>query len=391
MRNRFDYYNKLNDRVRQPIFTICMLGRKIYVVTKAELISRADRKHKSISYAPIVSEFCSITCGTSNEATKILNHNLLGEHGNWGLCEEMVSGIRAALKPGKDLDNISLAMAQEVSCLLDAIKPDPGQGYSTIQLSAWVKQIVTVATTNSVYGPHNPYKSQEIKDAFWEFEGGLMLMLAAPFPSYTARKHILARDKVTKALEKYFAERHFDHGSKVAKARFDTSVRNKVALPDIGRFEIGGTVAILTNTYPAVYWTLLLVYVAPGLLADLRAEIDAALIIDPLKNNITIDITVMKSRCPLLLSTLKESLRYRGMGVAVREVVEDTELGGYLLKKGAMLQVPIQVVHSDQACWGEDAKSFNPRRFLKDDTVNGCCRLHSTATRPHKSHRPILS
>jgi hypothetical protein len=193
-----------------------------------------------------------------------------------------------------------------------------------------------------------------------------MLMLVAPFPSYTAKQYILARDKVTKALEIYFAECHFEQGSGLAEARFDYSVRKKVAVADIGRFEIGGTIAILVNTFPSVYWMLLMVHIVPGLLTDLRAEMDAALLVDSAEKKVTIDITAVKNQCPLLLSALKESLRFRGMGTAVREVVEDTDLDGYLLKKGALLQVPIQVAHSDQAFWGADAESFNPRRFLKD-------------------------
>jgi len=69
---------------------------------------------------------------------------------------------------------------------------------------------------------------------------------------------------------------------------------------------------------------LLLVHAVPGLLEDLLAEVDLALIIDRETNKATIDITTVKNNCPLLLSTFKESLRYRGMGTAVRIVVLDT-------------------------------------------------------------------
>ena len=126
MRNSFNYYGKLSDQLHLPIFTICTPGRKIYVVTKPELISRIDRHYKSISFALIISEFSSVTCGTSKEANEILNLNLLSEHGNWGLCEDMVSGMREALKPGKLLDDMNRIMAREVCDALDAIKPKLG-------------------------------------------------------------------------------------------------------------------------------------------------------------------------------------------------------------------------------------------------------------------------
>lgn len=364
--NRFNYFDKLSDRLQLPIFTICMPGRRIYVVTKPELISRVDKLHKAISFAPIISEFSSVTCGTSQEATDILNQNLFGEHGNWGLVEDMVVGMRETLKPGTMLDDMNRVMAQEVSELLEAVKPGPNQQYRPIQLADCVAEIVTTATTNSVYGPMNPYKDPEVRKAFFAFEKGIMLMLVAPFPAFTAKKYLDEREKVAKALGVYFSERHFEHGSGLAKARFDYSVKNNVACADIGRFEIGGTIAILLNTLPSVYWMLLIVHTVPGLLADIRAEVDAASMIDRVAKTATLDITVVKNQCPLLLSTLKESLRTHGMGTAVRTVTMDTDVDGYLLKKGGLVQIPIQVAHKDRTFWGANADSFDPRRFLKE-------------------------
>ncbi|EHK21869.1 uncharacterized protein TRIVIDRAFT_230790 [Trichoderma virens Gv29-8] len=366
MRNSFGYYEKLNKKLKLPIFTICMPGRKIYVVTKPELISKIDKQNKAFSFAPIISEFSSVTCGTSKEATEILNQNLLGEHGNWGLCEDMVVGMRESLKPGENLDIMNRTMATEVCRLLEDTKPEAGKEFRVIKLSSWVAEVVTMATTNSVYGPMNPYKRQDIKDAFWEFEKGIMKMLVSPFPEITAKDSIQARDKVTKVLGDYFANGYHEKGSGLAKARFDYSVKNNVPLADIGRFEIGGTIAILVNTLPSCYWMLLLVHAVPGLLEDIRKEVDAALVIDKENNKVTIDITTVKNNCPLLLSTFKESLRYRAMGTAVRVVVQDTDLGGYLLKKGSMVQIPLPSIHSNQDHWGQSATDFDPRRFVRD-------------------------
>lgn len=43
--------------------------------------------------------------------------------------------------------------------------------------------------------------------------------------------------------------------------------------------------------------------------------------------------------------------------------MEDTQLGGFLLKKGAMLQMPSRVTHTDESLWG--STEYNPRRFLE--------------------------
>jgi cytochrome P450 len=58
------------------------------------------------------------------------------------------------------------------------------------------------------------------------------------------------------------------------------------------------------------------------------------------------------------------------MGTSVREVMEDTYLDQWLLKKGAMLQMPSRVIHQDPALWGDDVEEFNPRRFLAENKQN---------------------
>lgn len=84
----------------------------------------------------------------------------------------------------------------------------------------------------------------------------------------------------------------------------------------------------------------------------------------------TIDITTLKEACPLLLSSYQEVLRYCSMGTSVREVMEDTYLDQWLLKKGAMLQMPSRVIHQDASLWGSNVADFNPRRFLPEEKKN---------------------
>jgi cytochrome P450 len=83
-----------------------------------------------------------------------------------------------------------------------------------------------------------------------------------------------------------------------------------------------------------------------------------------------LNITTLKEACPLLLSAYQEVLRYCSMGTSVREVMEDTYLGSFLLKKGAMVQMPSRVIHQDASLWGTNVKEFNPRRFLREEKKN---------------------
>ncbi|KAL3828739.1 hypothetical protein ACJIZ3_017541 [Penstemon smallii] len=46
-----------------------------------------------------------------------------------------------------------------------------------------------------------------------------------------------------------------------------------------------------------------------------------------------------------------------------RVVEENTELGGYHIPKGILLQLPVALLHRNTEIWGEDALEFKPERF----------------------------
>jgi cytochrome P450 len=162
------------------------------------------------------------------------------------------------------------------------------------------------------------------------------------------------------------------------KNRYGLNAGKGLSVEDNARFEIGGGIAMLVNTAPPVFWMLVLVYSNPELLDDIRKEV-ASIMTTSLgdSGNVVrnLDISSVKSSCPLLASTYQEILRFRSMGASVRLVMEDTLLDGrWLLKKDNLIQMPSRVIHADGAIWGTDVADFNPRRFLKEEkpkTPNG--------------------
>lgn len=62
----------------------------------------------------------------------------------------------------------------------------------------------------------------------------------------------------------------------------------------------------------------------------------------------TIDIAHVKSSCPLLLSTFKETMRLHSTSTATRIAMEDYQLGNnYLFKKGSTIMMPSKVQHTN--------------------------------------------
>jgi cytochrome P450 len=366
-RSKFNYYVELSEQTGVPIFTMALPGQKMYVVTNPQLIQRIQKQHKILAFPPIEAKFASTICGASKEAQDILAKNVNGDDGEHGLSMESYAAMRDALKPGPQLDDMNRHMIQEIAEALDILQPAAGET-KKIGMYAWLRDAITTATTRSVYGPMNPYDDKAIADAFWEFESGLMSVLVSFLPSITARKPIAARTKVAKAFEAYYRAGGVEKGSALAKLRYQAEINNGIPIEDIARYEVGGSIAIMVNTAPAAFWTLYLLFSHPGLVDEIRNEIDACVETDG--NTKIVDITTLKSSCPLLLSAYQEVLRHRSMGTSVREVMEDTYLDQWLLKKGAMLQMPSRVIHQDPALWGDDVEEFNPRRFLAENKQN---------------------
>ena len=201
------------------------------------------------------------------------------------------------------------------------------------------------------------------------FNSDLTPILVGVLPSITARKGIAGRAIVAKAFEQYFKDEGHKTGSILAKNRYEVAAKNGVALGDVAKYEVGGAVAILVNTAPAIFWTLFFIYSTPDLLDDIRREIDSVMVTNGDGHGLirSVDVTSLKQHCPLLASTFQETLRYCSIGTSVRQVMEGTELDGqWLMKKDSMVQMPSRIVHKDSSLWGTDVNDFNPRRFMKD-------------------------
>ncbi|CAJ2509173.1 Uu.00g141990.m01.CDS01 [Anthostomella pinea] len=257
----------------------------------------------------------------SLEAQDILAKNVNDDEGDFGLSMESYTAMRDALKPGPQLDDMNRVMINEIAMSLDLLQPAKGES-RRVGMYAWLRDAITRATTRSVYSPVNPYEDKAIADAFC-----LMSILVRFLPSLTARKPVAARSKVAKAFEAYYRAGGVEKASALAQNRYQAEIHNNVPLEDIARYEVGGSIAILVNTAPSAFWTLLLLNSHPGLRDDIRKEVDACTT-TAIENGSTVkalDITTLKESCPLLLS-YQEVLRHRSMGTSVREVMEDTYL-----------------------------------------------------------------
>ena len=88
---------------------------------------------------------------------------------------------------------------------------------------------------------------------------------------------------------------------------------------------------------------------------------------------VTLDVGILRTSCPLILSVFQEVLRVRSYNASVRAVLKDTMLSDrYLLKKDAVIHMPSHVIHNDTTVWGPNASDFQADRFMsKSDATSG--------------------
>lgn len=200
-----------------------------------------------------------------------------------------------------------------------------------------------------------------------EFEPKVLIFAMVPFPRLFAPKAFKARRHLTDAFTRYLKARNHEQGSALAQSRYQHNIRYGLSPEDAAAIEVGGLFAVLGNTGPACFWLIYHLFSDCAVLEECRAELEALVNVGTAKQDCsTIDITSVKNKCPVLLSTVQETLRYRSITVFARMVLENEKLldGQIHLQKGSMLMVPLTVLHSDPEAWGPTASVFDHRRFL---------------------------
>jgi cytochrome P450 len=205
-----------------------------------------------------------------------------------------------------------------------------------------------------------------------------MILIIQLLPTIFARESVSARETMKKAFLQYFQKLGHQEGSDLIKARFDHSIEYNIPLEDIARYECGGAVGILTNTSPSSFWMVYHLYSNEVVLNDCRQELtkvisDSSVITEngETKTVRTLDMTSVKTACPILLSTFQEVLRTHSVGISARLVMEDHLLDGkYLLKKGGTVMIPGPVQHTSSVTFGSNVDAFNHRRFLPGERTH---------------------
>ncbi|KAI0186914.1 cytochrome P450 [Astrocystis sublimbata] len=316
-----------------PMYTLRLPFVRLYVVNSPRLVQIVQKQVRTISFAPILVRMASTAMGVSQDAAKIISENHLSDD---GFVHGVTAAIRPSLSPGPKLNALNRSAVQIIAASLDKVARHPTA--VNPNLVEWVYRQVMIATMEGVYGPLHPFRDPDIQKAFL----GFVKLMINILPALTARKSVQARNAMRSAFRRYFD---------------DSAYEDLEASP-------------LIKAKQATFWLIYHLYSDTELLAACRAELAEA--IQDRGDTRLVDMACVRNKCPLLFSTFREVLRFYGIGISTRVVLEDTVLdNNFLVKKRGLIFIPGAGHHRLQSAWGEDADKFLARRSLKDNTKTG--------------------
>ncbi|KAI9158140.1 Cytochrome P450 monooxygenase nodJ [Paramyrothecium foliicola] len=369
------FYIRMRDKYNLPIYTLRMPGSPIYVANSLALCQRIDRHILTVAFSPIQIRACDKAMGVSKAGMrKIANDRRLEEDGYFRSFPR-VSAVAAS--PGPALDALNRTAIITFAASFDQLAK---KGSSNVDLYKWISREIFAATTEAMYGSGNPFRRPEnVKAWFNDYEPSIMALLMDVFPGIFARKGLKARDRLAEELNQYLEQNKDEEGSLFVQVRRKHNTAFGLDTKDSAHIEVGQVAAGIVNTAPTAFWLTWKVFSDPVVLADCRRE--AEQLVHRQDNLCTIDLSQVRSACPILVSTWQEVLRFYGISISARVIQEDTLVDNeFLLKKGGVLLIPNAAIHSDKSIWGPSADVFNHKRFLKSQ-VDGVARHPAAAFR----------
>ncbi|KAF2837293.1 cytochrome P450 [Patellaria atrata CBS 101060] len=362
------YFQIVNPQ-NYPIYTLPTLTSRTYITTSPTLASLVQRTHPNLSFYSIILPITQRLCALDEPTMRIVLANANGKPGPEALMPEMHEMITSTLGPGDALRELTGSQVAEMGRLFAPVAE--GEEKEVLSLYGFVTDVFTKANAWALYGPQNVFRRDPglIRD-FWTYEGGIVGLLADVVPWVTARKAWLARERLMKAFETYVAEKGYEEASTLIQRRVEMNRRHGFSVKMAGHAELIMLFGVLGNAVPTSFWVVTNIFSRPELLAELRAELEK--VVREEEGVRVVSVTALRERCPLLISTMRETMRVIAILASVKYVLEDTLIADkYLLKANSVVQIASGVTHIDENIWGADAKTFNPRRFMAPKPVNG--------------------
>ncbi|KAF2114938.1 cytochrome P450 [Lophiotrema nucula] len=282
------------------------------------------------------------------------------------------------LYPGKRLHELLHPALAYINRRLDVLEANTlsnpaHEGGITLSLYSMISETFTELGQEAYFGKTLAEIEPKMVSLFMDFDAVAWQVLYQ-YPTLLCRRMVRSKARMQAALEGYFSRPVKDRSDAawmILELESDMN-RRDVSLPDIALFFFQLYWSINGNMKKAPFWMLSFILFRPGLVDAIRKEVQPAFSADGFS------MDYLSNSCPLLHSVWDETLRVTAFAASVRFLTEDVRIGGKILRRGNRLMIPQRQLHFNPHAFGEDAASFNHKRFLEQSKL-----------KKHSSFRPF--
>lgn len=173
---------------------------------------------------------------------------------------------------------------------------------------------------------------------------------------------------MTETFEMYFERKGHETASAVVRENYNNAQRLGMTIKETAKLELATALAMLSSSAYTTFWLLYHIYSDSTVLETVREELYRITALHHTANakRATLSANKVKADCPTLVALLYETLRLHGNVMSLKHVDQEFMfLDKYRLKKDAYLMIPSQSLHMNKTTWGQDAGTFDHRRFTQ--------------------------
>jgi hypothetical protein len=160
-----------------------MLGGRVHIIGSPELMHTLHKHPQTVSFWYLEAKFTTQLGAMTKETAKSFAANLEPNAQEPNIV--MMEGLKAthsAMTPQGGMDEMNRVAASVTKTRLDGlIRAIQSKKTAPVDLWEWVQHEITVATTECVYGVHNPYRDPKVEAGFWY--ASLRRRLTSPLPN----------------------------------------------------------------------------------------------------------------------------------------------------------------------------------------------------------------
>ncbi|KAI1087032.1 putative cytochrome p450 [Rostrohypoxylon terebratum] len=359
-------------------FAITIFGSTLYIVVQPEHTVEVYKNTEALSMEGFA-ESLMRSNGMSDAGVRVtykpLSKNKSGFPNPHG--ESLGNFVRQMnihqLYPGKNLD----ALDARFLCLLNqhlqftrmqstytANATSNTEKVIQVSFMKWCSEIMVRVSGMAYFGEKLAETGPNIAETFLEFDG-LGWQVLYQYPTFLTRKLSIARRLTQRSLRAYF---QIPQEQRTGAVWLINELENELRALNVSNDDMTALFfnvywGINTNTPKAAFWMLAHLLWNPSLIDEIREEISPAFC-----GSEIVDLNHLFHKCPKLDAVWHETLRLSSNAASVRVAMQDTVIGGKLIRKGSRVMIPYRLLHFNENVFGENVHEFNPGRFTAKGT-----------------------